>query len=78
MTSVMALTTVSVIMTVMVLSFFYRGPYLRPVPDWAKRFVSRWPLKVTEEQSFKVFEYKIINWVLKHVKVRILLLSKAR
>jgi hypothetical protein len=33
----MAMTTVSVIMTVMVLNFFYRGPALTPVPAWAKK-----------------------------------------
>ncbi len=34
----MALTTVSVIMTVTVLNFFYRGPNLTPVPAWARRY----------------------------------------
>jgi hypothetical protein len=37
LTFVMAMTTVSVIMTVTVLNFFYRGPNLTPVPAWAKR-----------------------------------------
>jgi len=35
----MAMTTVSVIMTVMVLNFFYRGPALTPVPAWAKKYI---------------------------------------
>jgi hypothetical protein len=38
LTFVMALTTVSVIMTVTVLNFFYRGPNLTPVPAWARRY----------------------------------------
>ena len=37
LTFVMAMTTVSVIMTVMVLNFFYRGPALYPVPAWARK-----------------------------------------
>jgi len=39
LTFVMAMTTVSVIMTVMVLNFFYRGPALTPVPAWAKKYI---------------------------------------
>ncbi|XP_023322147.1 acetylcholine receptor subunit alpha-1-A [Eurytemora carolleeae] len=39
LTFVMAMTTVSVIMTVIVLNFFYRGPALYPVPHWAKKFI---------------------------------------
>ena len=39
LTFVMAMTTVSVIMTVIVLNFFYRGPNLTEVPPWAKRLV---------------------------------------
>jgi hypothetical protein len=37
LTSVMAITCVSVIMTVCVLNFFYRGPTLTHVPIWAQR-----------------------------------------
>ena len=37
LTFVMAMTTVSVIMTVIVLNFFYRGPTLTEVPPWAKK-----------------------------------------
>ena len=36
LTSVMAITCISVIMTVMVLNFFYRGPTLSSVPPWAQ------------------------------------------
>ena len=36
LTSVMAITCVSVIMTVTVLNFFYRGPTLTHVPIWAQ------------------------------------------
>ena len=38
LTSVMAITCVSVIMTVIVLNFFYRGPTLTHVPVWAQRY----------------------------------------
>eukprot|EP00090_Calanus_glacialis_P013356 TRINITY_DN21999_c0_g1_i1.p1 TRINITY_DN21999_c0_g1~~TRINITY_DN21999_c0_g1_i1.p1 ORF type:complete len:548 (-),score=90.05 TRINITY_DN21999_c0_g1_i1:452-2095(-) len=41
LTFVMAMTTVSVIMTVMVLNFFYRGPVLTEVPSWARRYIMR-------------------------------------
>ena len=34
LTSVMAITCVSVVMTVIVLNFFYRGPTLTEVPPW--------------------------------------------
>ena len=34
----MAITCVSVIMTVIVLNFFYRGPTLTHVPVWAQRY----------------------------------------
>ena len=37
LTFVMAMTTVSVIMTVMVLNFFYRGPVLTEVPPWVRK-----------------------------------------
>ena len=37
LTFVMAMTTVSVIMTVMVLNFFYRGPILTEVPHWVRK-----------------------------------------
>ena len=37
LTFVMAMTTVSIIMTVIVLNFFYRGPTLTEVPPWAKK-----------------------------------------
>jgi hypothetical protein len=37
LTSVMAITCVSVIMTVCVLNFFYRGPTLTHVPIWAQK-----------------------------------------
>ena len=40
LTFVMAMTTVSVIMTVIVLNFFYRGPNLTEVPPWAKRWAT--------------------------------------
>ena len=33
----MAMTSVSVIMTVFVLNLHYRGPHIRPVPRWLKR-----------------------------------------
>ena len=36
LTAVMAITCVSVIMTVIVLNFFYRGPTLTHVPAWAQ------------------------------------------
>jgi len=36
LTTVMAITCVSIIMTVIVLSFFYRGPTLTHVPAWAQ------------------------------------------
>ena len=39
LTFVMAMTTVSVIMTVMVLNFFYRGPVLTEVPPWVRKWV---------------------------------------
>lgn len=39
LTSVMAITCVSVIMTVTVLNFFYRGPTLTHVPVWAQRHI---------------------------------------
>ena len=35
----MAMTTISIIMTVIVLNFFYRGPILTEVPPWARRWV---------------------------------------
>ena len=38
LTFVMAMTTVSVIMTVMVLNFFYRGPVLTEVPPWVRKW----------------------------------------
>jgi len=39
LTFVMAMTTVSVIMTVMVLNFFYRGPVLTEVPPWVRKYI---------------------------------------
>jgi len=39
LTFVMAMTTVSVIMTVIVLNFFYRGPVLTEIPPWAKKYI---------------------------------------
>ena len=39
LTFVMAMTTISIIMTVIVLNFFYRGPILTEVPPWARRWV---------------------------------------
>jgi len=48
LTFVMAMTTVSVIMTVMVLNFFYRGPVLTEVPSWARKYImSKGKLKKT-------------------------------
>ena len=37
LTFVMAITCISVTMTVIVLNFFYRGPTLKPVPAWAQK-----------------------------------------
>uniref|UniRef100_A0A8R1Y907 Uncharacterized protein n=1 Tax=Onchocerca volvulus TaxID=6282 RepID=A0A8R1Y907_ONCVO len=39
LTIVMLLTSISVIMTVMVLNFYYRGPLDRPVPEWVRMLV---------------------------------------
>merc|ERR1719495_784034 len=48
LTFVMAMTTVSVIMTVIVLNFFYRGPNLTEVPPWARKYImSKGKLKKT-------------------------------
>ncbi len=38
LTSVMAITCISVIMTVIVLNFFYRGPTLTHVPIWVQKY----------------------------------------
>ena len=37
LTIVMAMTSVSVIMTVFVLNLHYRGPNLKPLPQWLRR-----------------------------------------
>ncbi|KAI1722194.1 neurotransmitter-gated ion-channel ligand binding domain-containing protein [Ditylenchus destructor] len=39
LTSVMAMTSISVIMTVMVLNFHHRGPFNKPVPPWVHDMV---------------------------------------
>ncbi|VDO72672.1 unnamed protein product [Onchocerca flexuosa] len=39
LTIVMLLTSISVIMTVMVLNFYHRGPLDRPVPEWVRVFI---------------------------------------
>ncbi|XP_071746121.1 neuronal acetylcholine receptor subunit alpha-2 [Lepeophtheirus salmonis] len=41
LTTVMAITSVSVVMTVIVLNFFYRGPTVTPVPVWAQIYILR-------------------------------------
>ena len=52
LTFVMAMTTISIIMTVIVLNFFYRGPILTEVPPWARRWVYTVDMNSTGHLSF--------------------------
>ena len=52
LTFVMAMTTISIIMTVIVLNFFYRGPILTEVPPWARRWVYTVDMNSTGHFSF--------------------------
>lgn len=48
LTAVMAITSVSVIMTVIVLNFHYRGPIRKEMPAWIKNFLLK---RVVEQKS---------------------------
>lgn len=48
LTAVMAITSVSVIMTVIVLNFHYRGPIRKEMPNWIKQFLLK---RVVEQKS---------------------------
>ena len=63
------MTTVSVIMTVIVLNFFYRGPVLTEVPPWAKKYVSN---SIMTWLELKAWMFWACDWVwLKYFKCRL-------
>lgn len=51
----MAITSVSVIMTVIVLNFHYRGPIRKEMPNWIKQFLLK---RVVEQKSSTPLQYK--------------------
>ena len=58
----MAITSVSVIMTVIVLNFHYRGPTQSEIPDWLKNFLLK---EVVSKKNQHHNDQHLINFDLK-------------
>ena len=64
----MAITCVSVIMTVIVLNFFYRGPTLTHVPVWAQRYAIH---SIRFDQNLKILLMCLNDTITKKLKSRV-------